>query len=94
MDITKDNLPHLINILKPISNKWRDIGLQLKVKQQSLDDIENNPDLVREGPDGFLKETLNLMEKPTMKTLLTALRSPIINEGDIAQSIEEHLNRG
>ena len=94
MDISKDHLPDLMNIMKSISNKWKAIGLQLKVKQQNLDDIENNPALVQEGPDGFLREALNLMEKPTMKTLISALRSPSISEDDIAQSIEECLNKG
>ena len=92
--ITKDNLPDLMNLLKPISNKWRDIGLQLNMKQQALDDIENNPDYAREGPDGFLRGVLNLMESPTIKTLLSALRSPNINEEDIAKSIEELTNKG
>lgn len=81
-----------MNLLKPISNKWRDIGAQLKVKQQVLDDIDNNPDLVGKGSDGFLKETLNHMERPTIKTLLSALRA--MKDDDIAQSVEEVFNKG
>ena len=78
--------------LKPISNKWRDIGLQLKVKQQALDDVENNPNLIKEGSDGFLRETLNFMEWPTIKTLSSALRT--MKEDDIAQSVEGLTNKG
>lgn len=85
-------MPHLVNLMKPMSNKWKDIGLQLKVKQQVLDDIENNPNLVREGSAGFLKETLNRMECPTIKTLLSALRA--MKEDDIVQSIEELTSKG
>ena len=66
--------------------------MQLKVKQQALDDVENNPDLVREGSAGFLRGTLNLMERPTTKTLLCALRN--MKEDDIAHSIEELTNKG
>ena len=92
MGITENILPHLINLLKPMSNKWRDIGLQLNVKQQVLDDIENNPNLIREGSDGFLRGTLNHMKQPTIKTLLCALRT--MKEDDIAHSIEELTNKG
>ena len=92
--IMKDNLPDLMNLLKPVSKKWKDIGLQLNIKQQALDDIKNNPDYAREGPDGFLRGVLNLMEPPTNKTLLSALRSPNINEKDVAQSIEELASTG
>ena len=78
--------------LKPISNKWRDIGLQLNIKQQALEDTENNPDLIGEGSDGFLRETLNLMKWPTIKTLSSALRT--MKEDDIAQSVEGLTNKG
>ena len=83
-----------MSLMKPISSKWRDIGLHLKVKQQVLDDIANNPDLVREGADGILRETLNCMEQPSIKPLLGALRSLKINEEGIAKSIEELTNTG
>lgn len=92
VNITENNLPDLVNVLNQISNKWRDIGIQLKVKQQALDDIENNTDLVREGSYGFLRGTLNLMEQPTIKTLSSALRT--MKEDDIAQSIEEFTAKG
>ena len=91
-EITKDNLPDLMSLMQPVSNKWRDIGLQLKLKQQALDDIENNPNFVREGPAGFLRETLNLMKWPTVKTLLSALKT--MKEDDIAHSIKKLTTKG
>lgn len=90
--ITETNLPDLMNLLKPVSKKWRDIGLQLNIKQQALDDIENSPDLVKKGSDGFLRGILNLMEWPTIKTLLSALRA--MKEDDIVLSIEELMSTG
>ena len=66
--------------------------MQLKVKQQVLNDIENNPNLAREGSGVFLKETLNHMKRPTIRVLLSALK--VMNEDDIAQSVEELLSKG
>ena len=78
-------------ILQPITNKWKDIGLALKIERQLLDDFENNPELAKGGPEGLLIETLNTVEILTVKTLLHVLKSPSVQEEDIAQEVEEHF---
>ena len=83
-----------MNILRPVCNKWREIGIALFVKKSSLDDFENNPELVKEGPEGFLRETLNAVENLTVKTLASALRSSSVQEEEIAHSLEEHFLAG
>ena len=80
-----------MNILRPVSNRWREIGTALLLKKSSLDDFENNPELVREGPEGFLKETLNTVENLTVRALASALRSPSLQEEDISLLLEEHF---
>ena len=80
-----------MKVLQPIAEKWRDIGLALNVKKQVLDDFANNPELVKEGPEGFLRATLNAVDTLTVKTLVDALRSPSVQEEDTAQALEGHL---
>ena len=80
-----------MDLLHPITNKWRDIGLALKIERQVLDDFENNPELAKGGPEGLLIETLSTVEILTVKTLVHVLRSPSVQEEDIAQAVEEHF---
>ena len=77
-----------MKVLRPIAIKWKDIGLALLVKQQVLDDLENNPGLVKEGPEGFLRETLNAVETLTVRRLVDVLRS--VQEEETACVLEEH----
>ena len=77
-----------MKVLQPIATKWKEIGLALLVKQKVLDDLENNPELVKEGPEGFLRETLNAVETLTVRTLVDVLRS--VQEEETACVLEEH----
>ena len=86
--ISKVNFPELLGLLQPVTKHWREIGLALLVKQQVLDDLENNPELVKEGPDGFLRETLNAVETLTVRRLVDVLRS--VQEKETACVLEEH----
>ena len=87
-----------MNILRPVRNRWREIGAVLLLKKSSLDDFENNPELVKEGPEGFLRETLNTVEHLTVRALASALRSPSLQEEEIALLLEKQrrplLGRG
>ena len=93
-EINKFNLPDIMNILRPVRNRWREIGAVLLLKKPSLDDFENNPELVKEGPEGFLRETLNTVEHLTVRALASALQSPSLQEEEIALLLEEHFLRG
>ena len=80
-----------MDILRPVSNRWREIGTALLLKTFSLDDFESNHELVKEGPEGFLRETLNTVEHLTVRALASALRSPSLQEEEIALLLEEHF---
>lgn len=88
--VHKEQLNDVMRILQPIAGKWKEIGLALHVKQQVLDDFENNPELVKEGPEGFLRETLNAVEALTIRRLVDVLRSPSVKEEETACALEEH----
>ena len=87
-EINKFNLPDIMNILQPVSKRWREIGTALLVKNTSLDDLENNAELINKGPEGLLRETLSTVEDLTVKRLAEALRS--VQEKETAQALEEH----
>ena len=79
-----------MKVLQPIARKWKEIGLTLLVKQKVLDDLENNPELVKEGPEGFLRETLNVVDTLTVRRLVDVLRSSSVQEEETACVLEEH----
>ena len=93
-EINKFDLPDILNLLRPVSKRWREIGTALLVKKTSLDDFENNPELVKEGLEGFLRETLNAVENLTVKALASALRSPPLQEEEIALQLEKYIPGG
>ena len=62
------------------------------MKTHVLDDLENNHDFVKEGPVGFLRETLNTVEDLTIERLAKALRS--LQEESTARELEEHYLMG
>ena len=95
-EINKFNLPDIMDILRPVRNRWTEIGTALLLNKYSLDDFENNPELVKEGPEGFLRETLNTVEHLTVRAVASALRSPSLQEEERALLLEEHflLRRG
>ena len=86
--LCKEHFNDVMKVLRPIARKWKEIGLALLVKQQVLDDLENNPELVKEGLEGFLRETLNVVEILTVRRLVDVLRS--VQEEDTACVLEEH----
>ena len=55
---------------------------------KSLNDCENSLDLVKEGPEGFLRETLNTVEDLIVERLAKALKS--LQEENTAQALEEN----
>ena len=77
-------------MLQPITAKWKEIGYALNVKPQALDDIGNNSECVKEGPEGFMRATLNAVETLTVRALANALRSSSVQEEDIACALDEY----
>ena len=88
--LCKEHFNDVMKVVRPIARKWKEIGLALLVKQQVLDDLENDPQLVKEGPEGFLRETLNAVETLTVTRLVDVLRSPSVQEEEKALILEEH----
>ena len=69
--------------------KWYDIGIELKVDVSTLKTIEsmysNSQDCLREVITEWLKA---VRPKPTWRSLVDALRRPVVDESKLAAMIE------
>jgi len=69
--------------------KWYDIGIELKVDVPTLKTIQsmysNSQDCLREVITEWLKA---VDPKPTWRSLVDALRKPVVEESKLAQAIE------
>ena len=87
---TELSLKALFNELRPVRASWYNIGLQLNVLYTTLDrfrELYSDPsDLLREMLKFWLKTAVD--PPPTWETVVTALRSPSVNEKSVAAQLE------
>ena len=77
--------------------KWIDIGLQLGIHIDNLDNIKSRPLLLLEGTTGYframLKEWLQWAPPthpyPTLEALIGALQTPCVGEFRLASELKE-----
>ena len=81
----------LLNTLLPKSARWNLIGIQLGLSQDELDIIRANSIDVRECLERVLQKWFNSSPNPTWKDVITALKTPALDELKLAQEIEEKL---
>ena len=88
--ITEPNLKALLRELHQVRTSWYNIGLELDIPHIELDSFQQNYsnqlDLMREVLKYWLKTAVD--PPPTWEVLLTALRSPLVNEKSIAAQLE------
>ena len=90
--LSKKNLAAIQNYLVKIKEKWIDLGVQLNLDPDYLDDLSKN----QSSSDGDKLRQLLLTwlkgekggEVPTWKELCRALRTPSLDEAAIAEVIE------
>ena len=77
------------NEIHDARTKWYDIGIELKVDVSTLKTIEsmysNSKDCLREVITEWLKA---VHPKPTWRSLVDALRKPVVDESKLAAAIE------
>ena len=77
------------NEIHDAQTKWYDIGIELKVDVSTLKTIEsmysNSKDCLREVITEWLKA---VHPKPTWRSLVDALRRPVVDESKLAAVIE------
>ena len=91
MSLSIDDLKVLQEKLFDVSNKWYNIGLQLLLNADTLDNIKSNcgsstQDCLLE----VLKKWLRRVNPyPTWKAIIDALKSIVVGEGNLAQKLED-----
>ena len=83
----------LCHLLFDISNKWYYAGLSLRVHRNVLNDLNLKTDekTFFEVNDNFLTTPLYLV---TWETVITAIKSPIVNNKETADLIHQYLSTG
>jgi len=80
--LTEQDLFCLIDILKPVAPKWKEIGGKLNIKSSDLNIVE--PTYIIEGVTGYFREMLSILwlkwappnhSWPTIRNLIYAVRS-------------------
>ena len=83
----------IVTHLVPCAAKWKLIGTALRIPQGILTNIEVKPSNMAGAPCSYLIETLtywtNNISGSTKAALVRALRNEIVNEGRIAQKLEQ-----
>lgn len=90
MELKLDDLSTVLEELYEARTKWYFIGLKLKVPVDTLDSIKTQSDDPNECLLQALKHWLKMVDpKPTWQALVDALRSCLVEEHPLANSIEE-----
>lgn len=81
-DLTHKELSN--HVMPHLTTKWREVGLALALTPPQLNDIEEN----NQGISDVFQIWEDLEIRPfTWETLLSALRSPIVNEPELANEL-------
>ena len=90
MSLSIDDLKVLQEKLFDVSNKWYDIGLQLLLNADTLDNIEANSGSTQHCLREMLKKWLRKVNPyPTWKAVVDALKSVVVGEQKLAQQLED-----
>ena len=90
MELRLDDLSTVLEELHKARTKWYCIGLKLKVPVDTLDSIKAQSDDPSECLLQALKHWLKTVDpKPTWQALVDALRSHLVEEHQLANTIEE-----
>ena len=71
-----------------MSADWYDLGLELKVRVGTLDSIRADFTATKHQLREMLKAWLNTGDYPSWKTLINALRSPMVGASQMAAALE------
>ena len=90
---TELTLKALLHALHPARASWYNIGLELDIKYTELDNFKQNYSdqlqLMREMLKYWLKTAVD--PPPTWEAVVTALKSPLVNEMSVAAQLERKL---
>ena len=87
--LISDNLADVRELTSEATPRWKELGLQLKLKPTSLDVIAMDSHDTRECFREMLREWLRMADpSPTWEALITALKSESVGLRDLARKVE------
>ena len=98
--LTETDVVKLMKLIHNFSDKWNEIGLELGFTQPELNQIKSNPSLFTSAPASFLTELLTKWvqwptkdhpTKPILGVLCEALRSSLVELGQLAEKVEKEM---
>ena len=90
-EVTKKDIPELLNFLNPVASKCYHLGLQLGVDSADIDKIEKDYRKCKDQLREILKQRLKQEEPLTWAALIEALKSKSVDENRLAQDIRLHF---
>ena len=85
---TEEDIPMLLNILNPVAYKYSVLGLQLRIPNTRIFNIEHNYSQCEDRLRIVITERLKQEEPLTLCDVATALRAESVNEGWLAGQLE------
>ena len=86
--LTSDDLGLLLEELLDVSAQWYPLGLQLKVRTETLESIRTQLHDTKRQLQEMLKVWLTIADKPSWKTLTDTLRSRSVGASQLADHLE------
>ena len=86
--LTSDDLGCVLEGVLDAAAQWYNLGLKLKVRTTTLDSIQEDFTATQHRLREMLKAWLNTGDNPSWKTLIDALRSPLVGASQLAAALE------
>ena len=83
-----DDLVCVLEEILDVSADWYDLGLQLKVRSGTLDNIREDFSGPKHRLREMLKAWLTTGDNPSWKTLIETLRTPLVGANQLAAALE------
>ena len=90
-EVTKKDIPELLNFLNPVASKCYHLGLQLGVDSANIDIIQEDYRKCKDQLREIFKQRLKQEEPLTWAALIEALKSKLVGENRLAQEIRLHF---
>ena len=86
--LTTDDLGCVLREVLDVSADWYDLGLELKVRVGTLDNIRTDFTAAKHQLREMLKAWLTTGDNPSWNTLIDALRSPVVGASQLAAALK------
>ena len=85
--LSSDDLGCVLEGVLDAAAQWYNLGLKLKVRTTTLDSIQEDFTATQHRLREMLKAWLNTGDNPSWKTLIDALRSPVVGASQLAAAL-------